>query len=92
MPRDLLRVDRVDDWPTQQPGLTLYIVRGVTVEDQPHALELRTLKPFQAALCQRAMETDQLIWVEWADARHRQRNLVTVVLDTSKFVHDAEAV
>lgn len=91
MPVDLFTVRRVDAWPTQKPGVTLFLIRGETVSDTPVPYTLKTCKPLHAAACERAKQTQTYVWVTWKDARGLERDLVQVELDDSKWTPDAEA-
>lgn len=94
MPLDLIRVRRVDDYPTKRPGVTLFAVKGETVEESPRYMTLKTFKPLVAALCLRAAAVEQLVWIGWKDGRpepfsaDKQADIVTCELDQTKFRYE----
>ncbi len=89
MPLDLITVDRVDDWDGLAGSQTVWIVRGTTIEEQPRLLVVRTVKPFHASLCERAMKTKHAIWIGWREGRRGTKDITTVKLDETKFQQDA---
>ena len=66
MPIEVLKVDRVDHWPPQSgQQCDVWIVRAVTMESVAHSRILRTVKPWQASLCQQVAGTSQRVRAEW---------------------------
>jgi hypothetical protein len=82
---DLMRVEQLQSWEGVAGAPTVWVVKGVTVEEQPRMLKVRTLKPLHASACERALRTGRLLWVGWRDARHGAKDMTTVRLDDTAF-------
>ena len=82
MPLDLVRVHRVS------PMAPFYI-HGETIEEHSLPLQVFTWDAMKASLCRRAQETNQLVWIGWRDTRKRDKELITVELDATKWNPDA---
>lgn len=91
VPRDLVKVFRVDPWPTSSPGVTGYTVTGETVETHPRHVQFHTVNDLKASMCSRGKQLERWAWVGWRDGRFGAKEIVTVELDDSKFQHEAEA-
>ncbi len=90
MGRELLRVERVDQWPTAKAGVTGYTVTGETIEAEPRTVQFQTANDWKAAVCSQAGHLKKLVWIGWRDTRFGH-DIVTVEIDTTKFEHESEA-
>lgn len=87
MPLDLFKVERIDTWPVGP--VTVYLIKGETVEERPRWLTLKTIKPLFAAACERAKETGTYVSAGWRQNRNfGEGDLITCELDRSKFSYD----
>lgn len=91
MGRELVRVERVDPCPTVNPRVTSYLVTGETVEEQPRHVQFQTVNDLKASICSRSKPLKRLVWVGWRDGRFGAKEIVTVELDDSRFVHEDQA-
>lgn len=91
MGRELVKVERVDPWQTQTPGVMGYTVTGVTIEESPRTVQFQTISDWKAAICSRAIQLEQWVWIGWRDSRFGVKDIVTVELDSTKFQHADKA-
>lgn len=78
MPIQVMTVERVDPCTTVNPSVTSYLVFGADTTTAL-GLQVQTICAWRAALCSRALETQQPIRVTWADSRYGKK-LVEVEL------------
>ncbi len=90
MGRELIKIERVDSWPTSEPGITGYTVTGETVEIEPRTLQFQTVNHWKASLCSQGKKTARLVWIGWRDTRYGH-DIVTAELDTSRWEHEGAA-
>lgn len=90
MAPELLRVDRIDEWPPASPGgRTTWIIKGETVEPSPRYVTLKTVDAWKAAILDRAKATNQTAWVTWQqDSFKHDCWLRTAEPDTTRFTYE----
>jgi hypothetical protein len=91
MPRDLVKVLRVDPCMTVNPQVTSYTVTGETVTAQPRHVQFQTINDLKASICSRGKQLERWVWIGWKDGRFNAKEIVTVELDDSRFVHADQA-
>lgn len=91
MPLCLFSVKRVDEWPTKTDGVSLFLVKGETVDEHPQAWTMKTIHPWIASLCKEAPKAGKYVWIGWKQARnYGEGDIVTCELDNSAFQYDAQ--
>ena len=90
MAPELLRINRIDEWPSDAYG-AVWIIRATTVEADPRLVVLRTVDGWKASICDRAKVQNSLVWASWRDGFKGDVWLQHVEPDQTKFHHD-EAV
>lgn len=69
MTTDLVRVFQVTDGETVQPGLRQFLITTTKVARPDICLQLQTVNPYVASLCQRAKQLNRAIAVTWERTR-----------------------
>lgn len=69
MPSSLMRVFRVDPSKAQGRRPESWLISGVYLPQSSLGLQVDTINPWFASLCQRAKETGQPIHVEWRETK-----------------------
>lgn len=88
MPLSLFKVERIAEWPTEKAGVTLFLIKGQTVEEPPHFLTLKTCNAWFASLCKREGEAGKYVWTGWRESRnYNEGDLITCKPDDTKFQH-----
>ena len=70
MTTDLVRVFRVDSAETVTNGLRVFIITTNKVARPDMCLQLETVNPYAASLCQRAKDLDRSIAVSWEKTKY----------------------
>lgn len=83
MALELVKVERVVP---DRPPFTIY---GTTIEDTPKFVKVETWDSLKASACRRGLETNRAVWMTWRDRHFGSCQLVTVMIDETKWSHDA---
>ena len=77
MPRDRIRVERVDEFVTRKPGVTQFIIEAET--DRGFTQQYETVNPYLASLCDRSK--DKWIDIVWRDSRFGRQVVDIPIVD-----------
>lgn len=69
---DLVRVFSVTSGETRQPGLPVFVITTTLAARPTECLQLETVNPYAASLCERARDLKRPIAVRWQRTRFGQ--------------------